>query len=255
MENNVILDVGGLGKRYGNFTAVKNISFQLEKGHSLAILGPNGAGKSTTLKMIYATTAMTTGHVAIGGINVETSPREAKRHIGVVMQDDLLDTSLNVIENMIAHAILFDISWTAARKKADKLLTFVGLFNYKTKEIHELSGGMRRRLVLARSLVNDPELIILDEPTTGLDIQSRHVFWNRLEQLKKQGVSILMTSHYGDEIERLADDVLIIDHGQVIASGATAALPEKYGYKNIEEVYLGLTGYVEERDEIEQTFG
>lgn len=114
---------------------------------------------------------------------------------------------------------------------------------------------MRRRLVLARALVNDPELIILDEPTTGLDIQSRHVLWNRLEQLKKIGVSILMTSHYGDEIERLADDVLIIDHGQKIASGLTSDVPKKYGYKNIEAAYLGLTGYVEERDEIEQTFG
>ena len=114
---------------------------------------------------------------------------------------------------------------------------------------------MRRRLVLARALVNDPELIILDEPTTGLDIQSRHVFWNRLETLQKQGVSILITSHYGDEIERLANDVLIIDHGQIIAQGVTSELPSTYGYQDIESAYLGLTGYVEEHDEIEQTVG
>lgn len=254
MENNVILNVNSIEKRYGDFIAVKNISFQLKKGRALAILGPNGAGKSTTLKMIYATTVMTSGHVDIRGIDVQKSPREAKRRLGIVMQDDLLDTSLNVRENMIAHAILFDMPWSKAKEKADSLLTFVGLSNYRTKQIHELSGGMRRRLVLARSLVNNPELIILDEPTTGLDIQSRHVMWNRLERLKKQGVSILMTSHYGDEIERLADDVLIIDHGQAIASGPTSEIPQKYGYKNIEQTYLALTGYVEERDEIEQTF-
>ncbi|KAA8324545.1 ABC transporter ATP-binding protein [Leuconostoc carnosum] len=250
-----ILTVDSIVKQYGDFTAVKSISFKLQQGKSLAILGPNGAGKSTTLKMIYATTTPTSGRVTIRNIDVSDNPREAKRHIGVVMQDDLLDTSLNVIENMVAHAILFDMSWQSAQKKAETLLQFVGLSNYKKKEIHELSGGMRRRLVLARALVNDPELIILDEPTTGLDIQSRHVFWNRLEILQKQGVSILITSHYGDEIERLANDVLIIDHGQIIAQGVTSELPSTYGYQDIEAAYLGLTGYVEERDEIEQTVG
>ncbi|AFT82431.1 ABC transporter ATP-binding protein [Leuconostoc carnosum] len=250
-----ILTVDSIVKQYGDFTAVKSISFKLQQGKSLAILGPNGAGKSTTLKMIYATTTPTSGRVTIRNIDVSDNPREAKRHIGVVMQDDLLDTSLNVIENMVAHAILFDMSWQSAQKKAETLLQFVGLSNYKKKEIHELSGGMRRRLVLARALVNDPELIILDEPTTGLDIQSRHVFWNRLEILQKQGVSILITSHYGDEIERLANDVLIIDHGQIIAQGGTSELPSTYGYQDIESAYLGLTGYVEERDEIEQTVG
>jgi len=250
-----ILTVDSIVKQYGDFTAVKSISFKLQQGKSLAILGPNGAGKSTTLKMIYATTTPTSGRVTIQNIDVSANPREAKRHIGVVMQDDLLDTSLNVIENMVAHAILFDMSWKSAQKKAESLLQFVGLSNYKKKEIHELSGGMRRRLVLARALVNDPELIILDEPTTGLDIQSRHVFWNRLEILQKQGVSILITSHYGDEIERLANDVLIIDHGQIIAQGVTSELPSTYGYQDIEAAYLGLTGYVEERDEIEQTVG
>ncbi|AUJ30547.1 ABC transporter ATP-binding protein [Liquorilactobacillus hordei] len=250
----VVLTVDNLVKQYGNFSAVKDISMHLRKGKSLAIIGPNGAGKSTTLKMIYATTVITAGHVEINGIDVETDPREAKRHIGVVMQDDLLDTSLNVVENMVAHAILFDIPWKLAKKKAEGLLKFVGLSNYKNKEIHELSGGMRRRLVLARALVNNPELIILDEPTTGLDIQSRHVFWNKLEQLKKNGVALLITSHYGEEIERLADDVMIINHGKMIVSGQTRLLPAQQGYKSIEEMYLGLTGYTKEREEIEQTF-
>ncbi|MDN2454174.1 ABC transporter ATP-binding protein [Lactobacillus sp. UCMA15818] len=249
----IVLTADNLVKQYGTFFAVKNISIQLKKGKSLAILGPNGAGKSTTLKMIYATTAITTGHVEIKGIDVETNPREAKRHIGVVMQDDLLDTSLNVMENMVAHAILFDIPWKLAKKKAERLLKFVGLLNYQKKEIYELSGGMRRRLVLARALVNNPELIILDEPTTGLDIQSRHVFWNKLEQLKEKGVSILITSHYGEEIERLADDVMIINHGEKIVSGPTKLLPAQQGYGNIEETYLGLTGYTKEHEEIEQT--
>lgn len=252
MTNN-ILEVKQLTKKYHNFTAVNGISFELERGKTLAILGPNGAGKSTTLKMIYATTPITTGQISINGINVAQDPRRSKWEIGVVMQEDLLDTTLTVLDNMIAHAILFDISFKIARKRGIELLHFVGLDNYWNKQVYSLSGGMRRRLVLARSLVNNPKLIILDEPTTGLDIQSRHVFWLKLNALKLQGVSILLTSHYVDEIETLADNVLMIDHGTIIANGSVKTLANDLGYENLEKAYLKLTKFDEEAKNIEQT--
>lgn len=169
------------------------------------------------------------------------------------MQDDLLDTTLTVKENMIAHGILFDQPVKIASQKADQLLEFVGLSNYKDKETNNLSGGMRRRLVLARALINDPNLIILDEPTTGLDIQSRHVFWHRINDLKEQGVAVLLTSHYVDEIERLADDVMIIDHGAVLAQAPVTSLAKQYGYENLEEAYLKMTHFNEGQKNIEQT--
>lgn len=248
-----VLNVQKIVKRYGDFEAVKGISLSLDQGKTLAVLGPNGAGKSTTLKMIYATTAITSGTVTINGIDITKQPRLAKRTIGVVMQDDLLDTMLTVKENMIAHGILFDLSAKAAAHKAEQLLSFVGLSNYQNEDTGSLSGGMRRRLVLARALINNPKLIILDEPTTGLDIQSRHVFWHRINDLKKRGVSVLLTSHYVDEIEILADEVMIIDHGQVLAQAPVKELPKKYGYTTLEEAYLNLTHFDEGRENIEQT--
>lgn len=248
-----ILQVEKVVKRYGNFEAVKGISLSLDSGKTLAVLGPNGAGKSTTLKMIYATTAITSGKIFINGIDIVKQPRLAKRTIGVVMQDDLLDTTLTVKENMIAHGILFDLTVKTAAEKAEQLLKFVGLSHYQNKATTSLSGGMRRRLVLARALINDPKLIILDEPTTGLDIQSRHVFWHRINDLKKRGVSILLTSHYVDEIETLADNVMIIDHGVALAEAPVKELPLKYGYATLEEAYLKMTNFDEGREDIEQT--
>ncbi|MBZ5969354.1 ABC transporter ATP-binding protein [Leuconostoc gasicomitatum] len=252
MSNN-ILEVKQLIKKYNNFSAVKGISFNLAEGETLAILGPNGAGKSTTLKMIYATTPITSGQVLINGINVAQNARRSKWEIGVVMQEDLLDTTLTVLDNMIAHAILFDIPFKVARERGITLLNFVGLDNYWNKQVYSLSGGMRRRLVLARALVNNPKLIILDEPTTGLDIQSRHVFWAKLNELKLQGVSILLTSHYVDEIETLADKILMIDHGKIIANGYVKTLAKDLGYENLETAYLKLTNFDEEARNIEQT--
>ncbi len=248
-----ILKVIDIKKQYGTFKVVRGISFSLTKGKTLAILGSNGAGKSTTLKMIYATTSITSGRVLIEGIDVNKFPRKAKREIGVVMQDDLLDTTLTVEENMIAHGILFDLSANVAKARATRLLKFVGLSNYKQSATNDLSGGMRRRLVLARALINNPKLIILDEPTTGLDIQSRHVFWHRINDLKHQGVSILLTSHYVDEIEVLADEVMIIDQGRILAQAPVEQLAKKYGYTDLEEAYLKMTNFDEEQENIEQT--
>lgn len=248
-----ILSVKNLTKQYGAFTAVAGVSFSLAAGRTLAILGPNGAGKSTTLKMIYATTPITNGTVQINSIDVQRQPRAAKQAIGVVMQDDLLDTTLTVMENMIAHGILFDIPLRQIKERAHSLLAFVGLTNYENADTTNLSGGMRRRLVLARALINKPRLIILDEPTTGLDIQSRHVFWHQLNVLKQQGVAILLTSHYVDEIEALADDVAIIDHGQIVAAGSTATLAQQLGAPSLEAAYLRVTHFDERSEQIAQT--
>ncbi len=247
-----ILKVSNLSKKYGNFIAVNQINFEIHPNECVALLGTNGAGKTTTMKMIYSAASITSGHITINGYDVKESPTQTKRALGIVSQEDLLDSSLNILENMIAHGICYGIPKKTVKKRSLKLLEFAGLSNYCEKQITDLSGGMRRRLVLARALLNNPKIIILDEPTTGLDIQSRHVIWKKLEQLKSQGVSLMLTSHYMDEVERLADQVLIIHHGEVLAAGAPKELPRHYGYQSLEETFLGLTEFHEEDDNIVQ---
>ncbi|MCF6166229.1 ABC transporter ATP-binding protein [Furfurilactobacillus rossiae] len=247
-----ILEVSHLSKKYGSFTAVNDISFQLQRNRCIALLGTNGAGKTTTMKMIYAAASITRGRITVDGFDVKKAPSNTKRALGIVSQEDLLDGSLTVYENMIAHGLCYDIPKRELKKRTQNLLTFAGLANYDDKQISDLSGGMRRRLVLARALLNHPKVIILDEPTTGLDIQSRHVIWKKLDQLKSEGVSLLLTSHYMDEVQRLADQVLIIHRGKILASGAPDTLPAKYGYQSLEEAFLALTDFHEEDDHIVQ---
>lgn len=242
---NKVLEVNQLKKMYKNFQAVKNVSFSIKENECLSLLGVNGAGKTSTLKMIYSAISITGGSVKILGNDVQIHSKKAKQLIGVVSQEDLLDYSLNVIENMVAHAICYKIPKKKAHDKGLELLDFVGLTDYVNKEVHELSGGMRRRLVLARALINEPKLIILDEPTTGLDIQSRHLIWDKLLELKKKGISILLTSHYMDEVERLSDRLLIIDKGEIIAGGTPQELLFEYNFKNLEAVFLFLTSHKE----------
>lgn len=236
-----ILVVNNLKKKYGNFLAVNDINFSINKKECVALLGKNGAGKTSTLKMIYSSCSITSGTIEILGQNVVKNPKTTKRSIGVVSQDDLLDYSLNVIENMIAHAICYGVKTKTAKEKSGELLKFVGLGELLNKKVYELSGGMRRKLVLARSLINDPKLIILDEPTTGLDIQSRHAFWDKLDELKRNDIAILLTSHYLDEVERLAERILIINNGKIVDEGTKESLPKKYGFDNLEKVFLHLT--------------
>lgn len=247
-----ILNIENLKKSYGDFEAVKDVSFLIQENECLALLGTNGAGKTTTLKMIYSATSITEGNIEIAGFNVKENPSKTKSIIGIVSQEDLLDLSLTVLENMIAHAICYNISKKVATKKAMELLEFVGLLNYIDKNINELSGGMRRRVVLARALINEPKLIILDEPTTGLDIQSRHIIWNKLLELKKNGVSILLTSHYMDEVEKLADRVIIIHQGVILAEGKPSELPKMNNFTTLEETFLHLTGHKEGDESIVQ---
>jgi ABC-type multidrug transport system ATPase subunit len=238
----VVLEAAGLSKFYGDFHAVKGINFHLNTCECLGMLGPNGAGKSSTMKMIYSAISMTSGTIKIAGTDVRQNSREAKRVLGVVSQDDLLDLSLTVMENLVAHAICYDIPLKKAREKAKDLLEFVNLGDRMDALVTSLSGGMRRRVVLARALINDPQVIILDEPTTGLDIHSRHVFWEKLLELKKQGVSMILTSHHMDEVEKLADRLVIIDHGQIIEEGTPNELKIKNGDKSLEDLFLELTG-------------
>ena len=231
------LRVASLSKKYGDYSAVQDISFSVSEGECLGILGVNGAGKTTTLKMIYSANKITSGDVYILGKNISTLADRGKTNLGIVAQEDMLDTTLTVFENLIAHGICYGIKLGELKARTQKLLKFVQLAEYANKMISELSGGMKRRVVLARALLNEPEMIILDEPTVGLDIQSRNIIWNKLKMLKKQGVSIVITSHYMNEIEFLADRLLIIDSGVIKDEGTVTGLLDKYQEKDMEELW------------------
>ena len=235
------LRVASLSKKYGDYSAVQDISFSVSEGECLGILGVNVAGKTTTLKMIYSANKITSGDVYILGKNISTLADRGKTNLGIVAQEDMLDTTLTVFENLIAHGICYGIKLGELKARTQKLLKFVQLAEYANKMISELSGGMKRRVVLARALLNEPEMIILDEPTVGLDIQSRNIIWNKLKMLKKQGVSIVITSHYMNEIEFLADRLLIIDSGVIKDEGTVTGLLDKYQEKDMEELFLRLT--------------
>lgn len=236
------LSVKNLKKQYGSYEAVKGISFDLAEGECLGILGINGAGKTSTLKMIYSLTSISSGEIDILGQNIESNRSQSKSRLGIVGQEDMLDMTLNVYDNLYAHGLCYGISSVELRQRITSLLDFVQLSQHAQKLVNQLSGGMRRRLVLARALVNHPDIIILDEPTVGLDIQSRNIIWDKLLELKETGVSIIITSHYMNEIEYLTDRVLIIHQGTIKEEGTVADLLAKYGADNLETLFLELTG-------------
>jgi lipooligosaccharide transport system ATP-binding protein len=211
----------GLTKAYGRGEpVVKEIDFEVQRGECLGFLGPNGAGKTTTINMITCFVRVGDGTLAVFGLPVDTRAREIKRRIGVVPQENNLDPDLTVIGNLVIYASYFGIRRREARERADELLQFVQLDEKRDSHIRTLSGGMRRRLVLARALISSPELLILDEPTTGLDPQARHVVWQKLRALQRAGVTMLLTTHYMDEAAQLCDRLLIMDNGEIIARGA-----------------------------------
>lgn len=236
------LSVKNLKKQYGSYEAVKGISFDLAEGECLGILGINGAGKTSTLKMIYSLTSISSGEIDILGQNIESNRSRSKSRLGIVGQEDMLDMTLNVYDNLYAHGLCYGISSVELRQRITSLLDFVQLSQHAQKLVNQLSGGMRRRLVLARALVNQPDIIILGEPTVGLDIQSRNIIWDKLLELKETGVSIIITSHYMNEIEYLTDRVLIIHQGVIKEEGTVADLLAKYGADNLETLFLELTG-------------
>lgn len=244
------LRVTNLMKSYGEFIAVDDINFSLDSGECLGILGINGAGKSSTLKMIYSATSITSGEILIDGKSITLNRALSKSKLGIVTQDDMLDTTLTVLENLIAHGICYNISKKEVEKRSIQLLSFVNLENCHNKKISELSGGMRRRVSLARALLNNPEIIILDEPTVGLDIQSRNLLWEKLIELKQIGVSIIITSHYMNEIEYLSDRIIIIHEGKVATEGTISKLLVEHGEDNLEDLFLKLTKRKMEKEAI-----
>ncbi len=214
-----ILEISELRKNYGSFTAVDGISLNVNKGECFGLLGPNGAGKTTTIRMLYGFTPRTSGTLKLFGLNIDEHLRDIKSRIGICQQEDSLDPDINLRDNLIGFARYFSISRKEAQSRADELLEFFSLENRVKDDVRILSGGLKRRLMLARALINNPELIILDEPTTGLDPQSRQLLWEKLAALKKQGLTILLTTHYMEEAERLCDRMVIVDHGQILIEG------------------------------------
>jgi len=230
-----IIQARDIRKTFGDFVAVDSLSFDLFAGECLGLLGPNGAGKTSTIRMIYGFSPMSGGTLQIFGLDIRSQWRAIKYSIGVCQQDNNLDPDLSVQQNMEVFAAYFDIPRREARAKAEKLLRFIGLDHRKDSKVTELSGGMMRRMVLARALMNDPELLILDEPTTGLDPQARHQVWERLEELRSDGLSILLTTHYMDEAARLCDRLIIMDHGKILVEGKPADLVREHaGHEVIE---------------------
>ncbi|MEK6680602.1 MAG: ABC transporter ATP-binding protein [Nitrospirota bacterium] len=236
-----IVTTKGLTKYYGDLKAVDNIDFEIAKGECFGFLGPNGAGKTTVMGIIYCFMPPSAGDVRVFGMDVNKNPGEIKARIGVMPQEDNLDPDFSVLENLIVYARYFDIPKKDSSKISWELLDFVELRQKADVNIKDLSGGMKRRLLLARALVNNPELLILDEPTTGLDPHSRLSVWEKLRQLKSKGTTLILTTHYMEEAERLCDRVAIMDSGRIVAIDSPSSLMEKHG-GNLETVYLKLTG-------------
>jgi lipooligosaccharide transport system ATP-binding protein len=222
-----ILQAESLRKTYGNLKAVDGISFSIEKGQCFGLLGPNGAGKTTTIRMLYGYTPRDSGSLKLFGLDIDTHIRAIKARIGICQQEDSLDPDVTVRENLVGYARYFSIPRQEAQARADELLDFFALKSRADDYVKILSGGLMRRLMLARALVNRPELLILDEPTTGLDPQSRQLLWEKLVELKAQGLTILLTTHYMEEAERLCDRMIIVDHGTILIEGNPAELIRK----------------------------
>ena len=232
----VLIKAHDLTKKYGNFTAVDHIDFEVYKGECIGFLGPNGAGKTTTVRMIYCFLPLTDGELTVAGMNVSKQPREIKRMVGVAPQEDNLDPDFTVIKNLQVYARYFDIPKAEATKRATELLRFFQLEEKQAKSISELSTGMKRRLIMARALINEPRILLLDEPTTGLDPQGRHSVWEEIRSLRKQGVTIILTTHYMDEAAALCDRVLIIDNGKIIETGVPQKLIKEHVGEDVLEV-------------------
>jgi lipooligosaccharide transport system ATP-binding protein len=246
MDESVLVQAVGLTKIYPardelpEFRAVDGIDFELRRGEAFGFLGPNGAGKSTTMRMIAATSPRSGGTLCVLGMDPETHGSAIRARLGVVPQDDALDRELTVRENLYIYGRYFGLRRAAIRERSEELLDFARLREKADNPVEALSGGMRRRLTIARSLINRPEMVLLDEPTTGLDPQARHVLWDRLYRLKQDGVTLLLTTHYMDEAEQLCDRLMIVDHGRIVAQGSPRELIEKHVTREVLEVRFAL---------------
>jgi lipooligosaccharide transport system ATP-binding protein len=231
-----ILEAHQLVKRFGDFEAVKGIDVAIERGESFGFLGPNGAGKTSTMRMISAVSQPTGGSISIFGLDPRTDGPEIRGRLGVVPQEDSLELELSVRHNLEMFGRYFDLSRRVVRERATELLEFTQLTERANDKVDDLSGGMKRRLTIARGLMNRPEILILDEPTTGLDPQARHLLWDRLYRLKREGVTLIITTHYMDEAEQLCDRLVVMDQGSIVAEGAPRTLIERFSTREVVEL-------------------
>ena len=231
-----LVEAGDLTKRFGDFVAVDDIEFSVAEGETFGFLGPNGAGKSSTMRMIGAVSPVTSGDLSVFGLDPATDGEHIRRRLGVVPQEDNLDTQLPVDENLYVYGRYFDLPRSIIKERIEELLDFAQLTDRRKDIVEHLSGGMKRRLTIARALINEPEMMILDEPTTGLDPQARHVLWDRLYRLKQQGVTQIITTHYMDEAEQLCDRLVVMDNGKIAAEGSPTELIARYSTREVVEL-------------------
>lgn len=234
-----VITADKLTKKYGDFTAVDNISFEVRAGESFGLLGPNGAGKSTTMRMIGGVSQRSGGKLQIMGLDPEEHGPEVRAHLGVVPQQDNLDEELRVRDNLLVYGRYFGLPLSYLKPRADELLEFAQLTDKAKAKVDALSGGMKRRLTIARSLINEPRILLLDEPTTGLDPQARHILWDRLFRLKEAGTTLILTTHYMDEAEQLCDRLIVVDKGRIMAEGSPASLIREYSTREVLELRFG----------------
>jgi lipooligosaccharide transport system ATP-binding protein len=231
-----LVSAANLTKRFDGFTAVDGIDFEISKGEVFGFLGPNGAGKSSTMRMIGAVSPLTSGSLSVFGLDPARDGAKIRARLGVVPQENMLDEELRVADNLYIYGRYFDMSRRELRQKIPELLEFSQLLEKQDAKVDTLSGGMKRRLSIARSLINSPELVLLDEPTTGLDPQARHVLWEKLYELKSQGATLVITTHYMDEAEQLCDRLVVMDNGKIVAEGSPQGLIREHATKEVLEV-------------------
>src|SRR5947208_16620346 len=236
IRSNALIHARGLSKRFDKLLAVDAIDFDVERGEAFGFLGPNGAGKTSTLRTSRSASAPSGGELSVLGMHPTTDGPRIRARLGVVPQADTLDMELRVEENLFTYARYFDMPRDLARRRTRELLEFVQLRHRAKDEVEPLSGGMKRRLTIARALVNEPELLLLDEPTTGLDPQARHLVWDRLYRLKQQGVTIVLTTHYMDEAEQLCDRLVVMDKAKIVAFGSPRSLIDQYSSREVLEL-------------------
>jgi lipooligosaccharide transport system ATP-binding protein len=239
MKSRSVISASSLVKRFGEFTAVAGIDVEIASGEAFGFLGPNGAGKTSTMRMIGCVSPVTDGALRIFGLDPASDGREIRGRMGVVPQLDQLDSELTVEENLLIYGRYFDLPRAECRAKADELIDFVQLVEKRGSKVDSLSGGQKRRVSIARSLINDPELLLLDEPTTGLDPQARHVLWDRLYQLKERGATQVITTHFMDEAEQLCDRLVVMDAGLIVAEGSPRELIREHVRREVLEVRFG----------------
>jgi lipooligosaccharide transport system ATP-binding protein len=231
-----LVQARGLTKRFGDFLAVDAVDFDIAKGEAFGFLGPNGAGKTSTMKMITTVSPITEGKLTVFGLDPTTEGRQIRQRLGVVPQEDNLDMELTVAENLYIYGRYHDMPRVDIRKRIAELLAFAQLSDRADSPVEPLSGGMKRRLTIARALINDPDLVILDEPTTGLDPQARHLLWDRLYRLKREGATLIITTHYMDEAEQLCDRLVVMDKGKIVAEGSPRQLIAQYAPREVVEL-------------------